>query len=43
MLYVLLKIRGFMEHPGHVPWNKVRFRMTSDGQFRLDVKYPDAA
>ena len=43
MLDVLLRIRGFMEHPGHVPWNRVRFRMTSRGEFTLDVKYPDAA
>ena len=43
LLDVLLKMRGFMKHPDHAPWNRVRFRMTSEGDFKLDVKYPDAA
>jgi hypothetical protein len=42
LLDVLLKIRGFMKHPGHVPWYKVRFHMTSEGDVKLDVQYPDA-
>jgi hypothetical protein len=40
---VVRTMRSFMEHPGHAPWNRVRFRMTSEGRFTLDVKYPDAA
>lgn len=43
LLDVLLQIRGFMKHPDHAPWYKARFRMTSEGDFTLDVKYPDAA
>jgi hypothetical protein len=43
LLDILLKIRGFMKQPGHAPWYKVRFRMTSEGHFKMDVKYPDAA
>lgn len=42
LLDVLLKIRSFMERPGHAPWNKVRFRLTSEGDVKLDVQYPDA-
>ena len=42
LLDVLLKIRGFMKHPDHAPWSKVRFRMTVDGNFTMNVKYPDA-
>jgi hypothetical protein len=43
LLDVMLKMRGFMKHPGHVPWNRVRFRMTSRGDFNLDMQYPDTA
>jgi hypothetical protein len=43
LLDVLLKIRGFMKQPGHAAWNRVHFRMTSEGDFNLQVKYPDSA
>lgn len=42
LLDVLLKIREFMEQPGQAPWHRVRFRMTSEGDFKLDVQYPGA-
>ena len=43
LLDVLLKIRDFMKQPDHAPWNRVRFRMTAEGDFNLEVKYPDSA
>ena len=43
LLDVLLKMRGFMKQPGPARWNKVRFRMTPEGAFHLDLTYPDAA
>lgn len=42
LLDVLLRIRDLMAHPNHTPWNRVRFRMTSEGDVDLEVKYPDA-
>ncbi len=43
LLDVLLRIRELTKQPGHAPWTKARVRMTSEGDFHLDVKYRDPA
>lgn len=40
LLEVFLRIRVLMKHPDQEPWNRIRFWMSAEGDFKIDVKYP---
>lgn len=41
LFHVLLRIRELTKHPEKDAWSKIHFRMTAEGDFKMDVEYPD--
>ena len=43
LLHVFTQMSALMKHPDHKAWNKCRFHLSSEGDFKLDVEYPTSS
>ena len=41
ILDILLRMRELMKGPDQAAWNRIRFWMSAEGDFKIDVSYPD--